>query len=214
VGFVELKDTAKIKPLFEQELVLPRDEKRNRKKPTPYQEIQQQRNIHRTAPKKKKDAVPTVKPNALKNKEWHMIENSREIFPMWVKRPEIHGTEYRNMFEPKQPEEYDLTDVPLHQQTKAAARQMCSANMSRKVTTKEFEEYVATIKDGESKRAYERWWHKSDEVLEKEASLTYWKNDLHLRFKLSATGRKQRKDGMLHGCYNLMLLPRLEMNKY
>jgi hypothetical protein len=41
VDFVELKDTAKIKPLFEQELVLPRDEKRNQKKPTPYQEIQQ-----------------------------------------------------------------------------------------------------------------------------------------------------------------------------
>jgi hypothetical protein len=67
VEFVELKDSAKIIPLFEQELVLPRDEVRNRKKPTPYQEIQQQQNIHRTAPKKKKDAVPTVKPNVLKN---------------------------------------------------------------------------------------------------------------------------------------------------
>jgi hypothetical protein len=77
-------------------------------------------------------------------------------------------------------EEYGLTDVPLHQQTKAASRQMCSANMSRKVTTKEFEEYVATIQDGESKKAYERWWHKSGEVLEKEANLTYWGNDLHL----------------------------------
>jgi hypothetical protein len=53
VEFVELKDPAKIIPLFEQELELPRDEVRNRKKPTPYQEIQQQRNIHRTAPKKK-----------------------------------------------------------------------------------------------------------------------------------------------------------------
>jgi hypothetical protein len=130
-----------------------------------------------------------------------MIENSGEIFPMWVNPPEIHGTEYKDMFEPELAEEYDLTDVPLHQQTKAAARQMCSANMSRKVTTKEFEENVATIKDGESKKAFERWWHKSGEVLEKEANLTYWRNDLHLRFKPSATGRKQRKDGLLHGCY-------------
>jgi hypothetical protein len=37
--------------------------------------------------------------------------------------------------------------------------------------------------------------------LEKEANLTYWRNDLHLRFKPSATRRKQRKDGLLHGCY-------------
>jgi hypothetical protein len=48
--------------------------------------------------------------------------------------------------------------------TAAAARQMRSANMSRKVTTKEFEEYVATIKDKESKKAYKRWWHKSGEA--------------------------------------------------
>jgi hypothetical protein len=99
VDFVELEPTTKITPLFEQELVLPRDEKRNQKKPTPFQEIQQQQNNHRTAPKKKKDPVPTVKPNALKNKEWHMIEKSGEIFPMWVEPPEIHGTQYRNMFE-------------------------------------------------------------------------------------------------------------------
>jgi hypothetical protein len=38
-------------------------------------------------------------------------------------------------------------------------------------------------------------------VLEKETNLTYWRNDLHLRFKPSATGRKQRKDGLIHGCY-------------
>jgi hypothetical protein len=150
------------------------------KKPTPYQQIQQCRNVHKTAPKKKKDRIPTVKRNALKNKEWNMIENSSEIFPMWVDPPEIHGTEYKDMFEPKMAEEYDLTDVPLHQQTKAAAPQMCSANMSHKVTTKDFEEYVATIKDEESKKAYKRWWHKSGEVLEKEANLTYWRNDLHL----------------------------------
>jgi hypothetical protein len=105
------------------------------------------------------------------------------------------------MFEPEPAEEYNLTDVPLHQQTKATACQMCSANMSHKVTTKEFEEYVATIKDEESKKAYERWWHQSGVVLEKETNLTYWRNDLHLRFKPSATGRKQRKDGLLHGCY-------------
>jgi hypothetical protein len=71
------------------------------------------------------------------------------------------------MFEAQPAEEYDLTDVPLHQQTKAAPRQMCSANLSRKVTTKEFEEYVATIEDEESKKAYERWCHKSGEVVEK-----------------------------------------------
>jgi hypothetical protein len=99
---------------------------------------------------------------------------------MWVNPPEIHGTEYKDMFEPEPAEEYNLTDVPLHQQTKAAAHQMCSANMSRKVTTKEFEEYVATIEDKESKKACKRWWHKSGEVLEKETSLTYWRNDLHL----------------------------------
>jgi hypothetical protein len=62
------------------------------------------------------------------------------------------------MFEPELAEEYNMTDVPLHQQTKAAARQMCSANMSRKVTTIEFEEYVATIEEEESKKAYKRWW--------------------------------------------------------
>jgi hypothetical protein len=201
VDFVELKSPTKIIPLFEQELVLPSDEVRNQKKPTPYQQIQQRWNVHRTAPKKKKDRVPTVKPNALKNKEWNMIEYSLEIFPMWVDLPEIHGTEYSDMFEPEPAEEYDLTDVPLHQQTKAAAHQMCSANMSREVTTKEFEEYVATIEDKESKKAYERWWHKFGEVLDKETNLIYWRNDLHLRFKPSATGRKQIKDGLLHGCY-------------
>jgi hypothetical protein len=52
--------------------------------------------------------------------------------------------------------------------------------MSCKVTTKEFEENVATIEDEESKKAYERWWHQSGVVLEKESNLTYWRNDLHL----------------------------------
>jgi hypothetical protein len=79
VEFVERKDPAKIIPLLEQELVLPSDEVRNRKKPTPYQQIQQCQNVHKTAPKKKTDRVPTIKPNALKNKEWHKIENSLEI---------------------------------------------------------------------------------------------------------------------------------------
>jgi hypothetical protein len=124
VDFVELKDPATIIPLLEQELVLPSDEVQNRKKPTLYQQIQQRPNVHKTAPKKKTDRIPTVRPNALKNKEWHKIENSWEIFPMWVDPPEIYGTEYKDMFEPEPAEEYNLTDVPLHQQTKAAARQM------------------------------------------------------------------------------------------
>jgi hypothetical protein len=53
VDFVELKSPAKIIPLLEQELVLPRDEVRNRKKPTPYQQIQQRLNVHKTAKKEK-----------------------------------------------------------------------------------------------------------------------------------------------------------------
>jgi hypothetical protein len=81
VDFVELKDPATIIPLLEQELVLPSDEVQNGKKPTLYQQIQQCTNVHKTAPKKKTDRVPAVKPNALKNKEWYKIENSLENFP-------------------------------------------------------------------------------------------------------------------------------------
>jgi hypothetical protein len=101
VDFAELKDPATIIPLLEQELVLPSDEVRNRKKPTLYQQIQQRPNVHKTAPKKKTVRVPTVKADELKNKEWHKIENSLEIFPIWVDPPEIHGTEYKDMFEPE-----------------------------------------------------------------------------------------------------------------
>ena len=46
------------------------------------------------------------------------------------------------------------------------------------------------------------WWHQSQHLVENEANLTFWKNDLHLRFKPSLTGRKERLvDGTLHGTY-------------
>jgi hypothetical protein len=61
--------------------------------------------------------------------------------------------------------------------------------------------FVATIKDKDSKRAYERWWHQSGCHVEKEANLTGWRNDLYLRFVPSPTGRLQNKYGLLHGAY-------------
>jgi hypothetical protein len=68
---------------------------------------------------------------------------------MWADPPEIHGTEYSDMFEPMPAEEYDLTDVPLHQQTKAAARQMCSARICchnrRRGEQKSLREMVAQV---------------------------------------------------------------------
>jgi hypothetical protein len=62
--------------------------------------------------------------------------------------------------------------------------------MSRKVTTKEFEEYVATIEDKESKKANERWWHQS---------VWFWRRKL-----ISHIGEMIfifDSDGLLHGCY-------------
>jgi hypothetical protein len=38
-------------------------------------------------------------------------------------------------------------------------------------------------------------------LVEKEANLTYWLNDLYLRFVPSSTGRLQSKDRLLHGVY-------------
>jgi hypothetical protein len=78
---------------------------------------------------------------------------------------------------------------------------MCSANMSREFTLKELNAFVATIEAEDSKRAYERLWHQSGGHVEKEANLTYWRNDLYLRFVPSSTGRLQNKDGLLHGAY-------------
>jgi hypothetical protein len=82
---------------------------------------------------------------------------------------------------------------------------MCSANMSREFTLKEFNDFIATITDEDSKKAYERWWHQSGGHVEKEANLTYWRNDLYLRFIPSATGRLQSKDGFCMESMNHVL---------
>jgi hypothetical protein len=74
-----------------------------------------------------------------------------------VPPPEIHGTKYKDIVEKNSVENFDLSDMPLHQRNKAAARKMCSANMSRETTTKKIEEYIATIDDKGTKKAFERW---------------------------------------------------------
>jgi hypothetical protein len=60
---------------------------------------------------------------------------------------------------------------------------------------------LSKIKDEDSKKAFEVWWHSSGHHLDKEVILTYWKNDLYIRFKPSPTGKAQRKDGLMHGAY-------------
>jgi hypothetical protein len=57
---------------------------------------------------------------------------------------------------------------------------MCSANISHETTTLKFEDCIATIEDEDTKKAYERWWHQSGGLVEKEALLTLWLNNLHL----------------------------------
>jgi hypothetical protein len=202
VELIEEEEEEDVVPLFEQELILPEDEIRTRNQPKLYQQVQMGPKKSNSVTKKKKiDHVPVVKPNALKKKKWNMIENSLEIFPRWAAPPQINGIKYSNFYDPIPASEYDLKDVPLHQQSKKEARKMCSANMSREFTQKEFKAFVATIKDEDSKKAYERWWHQSGGQVEKEANLTYWRNDLYLRFVPSSTGRLQNKDGLLHGAY-------------
>jgi hypothetical protein len=74
------------------------------------------KNQNSVTKKKKIDHVPVVKPNVLKKKKWKMIENSLEIFPRWAAPPQINGIKYSNFYEMDPASEYDLTDVPLHQE--------------------------------------------------------------------------------------------------
>ena len=55
--------------------------------------------------------------------------------------------------------------------------------------------------DEESKLAYKQWWEQSKKHVEIEAQLTYWRNNLHIRLKPTLHGRKERRDGTLHGTY-------------
>lgn len=83
-----------------------------------------------------------------------------------------------------------------------AARVICSTNMSREPNNTNLEKILSQLPEEESKEAYRRWWHASGHIVQNEANLTYWRNDLHLRFKPSLTGRKERLvDGTLHGTY-------------
>ena len=186
-------------PLFSQPLELADGEKRSLIKPAFYQPFHKSPAKSRTA--KKKEKVPLLKKGELVEKDWHKLANNNEIFPRWVPPPVVHGTMYKDLYEPASAADYDLEGVPDHQKTKLAARKMCSANMSREETVAGLNSVLSKIKDKESKEAYRRWWHQSGSLVEKEANLTYWKNDLYLRFKPSQTGKKQRLDGTLHGAY-------------
>jgi hypothetical protein len=62
------------------------------------------------------------------------------------------------------------------------------------------------MNDQETRDAHEFWWHKSQHIVMKEANLTYLKNELHLRFKPDVEGKKERKDGSLHGTYESLVI--------
>jgi hypothetical protein len=186
-------------PLFSQPLQV--DGPRESRKTAFYQPVQRSPTKSKPASKKRSEFVPILKPNALKDKDWCKIEKTSEIFPRWVPPPSIHGTMYKDFFEPKETKDFDMKDVPKHQRTKPEARNMCSANMARERTSSGFTKVLASIDDEGSKEAYRVWWHQSGNLVEKEANLTYWKNTLYLRFKPATTGKRQRLDGTLHGTY-------------
>jgi hypothetical protein len=48
----------------------------------------------------------------------------------------------KDIFEKNSAENFDWSDLPLHQRNNAAAHKMCSANMSCETTTKRIEDYI------------------------------------------------------------------------
>jgi hypothetical protein len=100
---------------------------------------------------------------------------------------------------------YSLKTVPAHQKTMGAARKQCSMDMMRDPTIEKLEKRVKRINDEESKEAMRIWWDRSSRIVENEAHLTYWRNDLHLRWK-PANEKKVLRNGKLHGSYEALLI--------
>jgi hypothetical protein len=72
--------------------------------------------------------------------------------------------------------------------------------MMRPINKKELQKNLRKIEDEEEKEAYQHWYDNTENIVENEASLTYWKDDLHLKFKPSTEGETER-DGELHGTF-------------
>jgi hypothetical protein len=140
-------------------------------------------------------------------KDWQ-IPPSHEIFPMWVKKPEGKHMSYaafQDMHQGPDTRHYNTAGKPAHQQTKKAARQICSENMMRPTNKKELQKNLRKIEDEEEKEAYQHWYDNTENIVENEASLTYWKDDLHLKFKPSTEGERERP-GELHGTFEACVL--------
>ena len=65
---------------------------------------------------------------------------------------------------------------------------MVNRELGRQKTQFEMEEFVKTLASEEEQMAWRQWWHQSGQDVTNEVELTYWLNDIHLRFKPSPTG--------------------------
>jgi hypothetical protein len=154
-------------------------------------------------PAKKK--IPVMKQPL--NRDWK-IPPSGEIFPRWVKKPKVTGPsyeEFQEMHKGKDTSHYDMEGLPAHQQTREAAREICNTNMRREKNQTLLQKTLSKIKDEDDKEAYQYWYNHTERIIENEASLTYWKDDLHLKFKPSREGRRER-DGELHGTFEAFVV--------
>ena len=196
-------------PLFEQEVDpnLSRDE-RKRKVPLVFQPIQPSL-IKKPKPLKKAQPLPRMKQAVFEAEKFPLIKKTSELFPRWIDPPQKgRRLSYARFFKQhtRKPEEYLLDGVPSHQRTEKNARRMCSLNMKRPPTQDLMKKKVETFTDKGDAEAYKVWWNKSGHLVSTEALLTYWRNDLHLRFKPAEVGKKERPDGTVHGTYEALIV--------
>ena len=153
-----------------------------------------------------------------KNKYFRLADlQGARLFSRWVAPPQTKGpayAEFQRQHVHANSKSDRLKGVPSHQQNKSEARVLVNRELGRQKTQFEMEKFVKTLASEEEQMAWRTWWHQSGQDVNNEVELTYWLNDIHLRFKPSPTGRKEREDGTLHGKYEAYVVTPEGEKKY